>query len=105
MECIQIQVLLIVLITLAFLPALISLVVTGVMQAESMAVAIIVILLMLVLARRFMQYVLPVAAIAIFLWVSAGFDTRTFGAYLSQFISIGIMLLWFAWVFRNMFRR
>ena len=90
----------VVLLTIAFLPSLIRLVSGGVMNIESAGIMLIFIILLLVLARRFMQYVMPAAAILIFLWASSGADPHAFSSLLSQIFSLGIMLLWFALIFR-----
>ncbi len=92
--------LLIVLLTIAFLPSLVRLVMGGVMGIESAGMMLILIVFLLVLARRFMQYVMPAVAILIFLWASSGSDPGAFTVLLSQILSLGIMLLWFAHLFR-----
>jgi hypothetical protein len=101
----NIKTLLIVLVTLAFIPTLTSLFMAGVISAESMAIIILLIIFLLVIARKFMQFIMPVTAIIIFLWVSSGSNVGAFSVLLSQIMTLGIMLLWFAWMFRILFRR
>ncbi len=89
----------IVLLTIAFLPSLIRLVAGGVINIGSAGMVLIVIIYFLVLARRFMQYIVPAAAILIFLWASSGSDLDAFTVLFSKILSLGIMLLWFAHIF------
>ena len=91
--------LLIVLLTLAFLPSIIRLVMGGVMGVDSAGMLFIIIIFLLVLARRYMEYIMPAVAILIYLWASSGSDPRAFTALLSQLLSLGIMLYWFAYMF------
>lgn len=93
--------LLAILTTLAFMVALFPLILMGIITPETAALLLFGILVLRFVFKNFMNYILPVAAILIFLRVLAGSNPQNFTTFLGYFLLLGIMFFGFLIMIRG----